>query len=101
MVSPRLYQWHLLYPEHLPTILPHAGQIASQQDIPWCVEERPHAEWIRLTEVDDRLAHPVHGHTYWMLQGVVYAAAVSLVRQVREEGRCPERVDVLVSSLSP
>lgn len=41
-ISPRLYRWHLVYPDFLPTVLARAGQVITDEQVDWQVMESEH-----------------------------------------------------------
>lgn len=89
VISPRLYRWHRLYPEHLPLVLRRASRLVLGQDLAWFVMEGQGYELTNPLDADYQLPVEWPMTTNMMLQGVVYGAVVSLVQRVEEGGGVP------------
>lgn len=79
-ISPRMYRWHLVYPDFLPTILARAGQVITDEQVKWKVVEGESP--FLSQDIDFELQHPAQGplggQVDWQLSGCATAALVAL-----------------------
>lgn len=79
-ISQRLYRWHLIYPDFLPTLLARAGEVLVDMQVEWQVleGESPYL----CSEIDFELYHPAQrplgSQVDWQLSGCATAALLAL-----------------------